>query len=431
MVVEPFGDDIVGDSETRRLAPEEQADLVERFDVVGHEGDRYNEHLLLAGLRELREDFGRRRSEPFHRADLRLIAEARAVPALERRVEDPDGFLDVARVRVFLSLDRFHRQRMRGIEHDGPRGIRVRQRGGRGENAGDVRGDEAGLLVPRVGRVPPLRRPAHPREGVRDPVERAARRRDGVLGIERQDEEARGAGRPQLLEGGLDERGRTRHTDADGGRRGAGHCGHRSRGEKLFQEACLRLGPAADRRPSDALVDLGRLRHAGRRDRPGDELAEGRERNAEDLGVHEELVQEGFQLLAALRPSELDEEDAEPAREAHSVLENIFGAVGAFFSKYSSKSMATFRMKIRPSVVTRISSGVSATIPSRTNSGSRATAEANVSSNEESPQARSISRLSMTQWQRSRVMTSRLRKSADVNRWPLTVEKRASSIARW
>ena len=198
---------------------------------------------------------------------------------------------------------------MRGIENDRPRGIGVRQRGRRGANAGDVRGDEAGFLVPRVGSVSPLRCPAHLRERGRDPVERAARRRHRILRVQGKDEEARRALLPQVLERVLDERGGARHADADD-RRGSAPGPLRELG---LEKAGLHLGPAADRRPIDELVSRGGLRRAQRRDDPRDGLTERREGNSENLRIYEELIQKGLELLARRGATELDEENSETA----------------------------------------------------------------------------------------------------------------------
>ena len=192
-----------------------------------------------------------------------------------------------------------------------------------------MRRDETRLVVPRVGRVPALRRPAARGKRTRDAGEGAARRRHGVLRIERQDEEPRGSLGAQLFESRLHGGRRARHPHAHGGR---GSAGLRPQGERLLEKASLHLGPAADRRPSDALVDLGGLRRAKRRDRPGHELSNRSEGNVQDLGIHEELVEKGSELLAPLRPPELDEEDTQ-LFAAHSVREKIFGASGAFCSR--------------------------------------------------------------------------------------------------
>src|SRR5262249_6022112 len=61
VVVEPWSAAELGDAGAARLVSEELVDLVERLDVVGDEGDRDRQHLLLAAAAERPNLLDRRR----------------------------------------------------------------------------------------------------------------------------------------------------------------------------------------------------------------------------------------------------------------------------------------------------------------------------------------------------------------------------------
>src|SRR6185503_16169052 len=77
-----------------------------------------------------------------------------------------------------------------------------------------------------------------------------------------------------------------------------------------LERPALGLGEAPDRRPADGLVDVRGARGPAPRDELRDELPQRPESDADDLGVGEELVEEGLELLAPLRAAELHEQDA-------------------------------------------------------------------------------------------------------------------------
>ena len=337
MVVQAVRGDVVGDPERPRLVGEEHPDLVERLDVVRHERDGHDEDLAFAGGGQLLQDVGSRGAEPRHVPDLGLVGEARPVPAADPGVDRLHGGFDVRRVRVLLLLDRRERERVGRVEEQGLRRVGVGELAGGLLDPGGVGVEEARLVVPGVRGVEPAGGPSHPLEARRGLGERPLRRRDGVLRVEREDDQGRDAGRAKLLEGLLDGGRAAHHPDPDDGGRGG------VPGQRRLQQHRLLLAPAPDRRPPDLLVRLGRLRGPERRDEPGDGQPRRLPGDRDDLRVGEQLVEEGLQILAALGASQLDEEDAEAAGH-HGVREKASStpSVGFLvFAKISSGRRAT------------------------------------------------------------------------------------------
>ncbi len=191
-----------------------------------------------------------------------------------------------------------------------------RFRAERRRKLGHRRSDPSGERRPVIGGVEPAidrdQRPLVPALAA-DPRELLQARAGGgdrVLRKERQSEER--VGGSQVVERILGERRGVahRHRDLNRGRAsGGGHPALELGGE----ERRLALGPLAQGRPAaDARVIAAHFGRSRARDQPGQRTLDPRSpRHRKEVGIGEEPAQKGLDLIQAIGPTELEEEEAD------------------------------------------------------------------------------------------------------------------------
>src|SRR6266542_84790 len=285
-----------------RCTAKELIDLVERLDVVRHEGDRDGENLLFTFSPELADGIERGRAQPFDGPEPGLIGQSPGTLSARLLVDRPRARLDLSLIRVAFPR---HESLGNGVgrkEQPHGFGTRVGKLRDLFPDSFGVRLDEERMRRPGADLEEPgawgIATHRLPRA-----LERSLGGRERIVRIERQREESPHSGTRELSDDILDER------------RGAIHRGSSDRllpalPQEPLDPGSLFLGEPPDWRASaDGGIQLPRRALSRERDGRGDGFPQDRRTHPNDIGIGEEPVEKAGDLVQILRTAELQEED--------------------------------------------------------------------------------------------------------------------------